>query len=134
MVLADTTVLSLAMRRTRTNPSSDEERLRVRLGQLIDDTELRILGMVRQELLSGIRAEPEFRRVKMALQAFPDVQLFAHDHERAAEFYTRCVAKGIQPSHIDMLICSVADGRGWSIFTVDKDFIHYSRVLPIELC
>lgn len=51
----------------------------------------------------------------------------------AAEFYTRCVAKGIQPSHMDMLICSVAAGRGWEIFTLDNDFAHYSRVLAIGL-
>ena len=42
-------------------------------------------------------------------------------------------SKGIQGSHIDFLICSVAQNYNLSIYTADKDFISYASVLPILL-
>jgi predicted nucleic acid-binding protein len=44
-----------------------------------------------------------------------------------------CRKKGIQGSHIDFLICAVAELHEMSIFTLDKDFIRYATVLPIKL-
>jgi hypothetical protein len=41
-------------------------------------------GPVRQELLSGIRAEESFRKVRDALRAFDEPQLWTQDYEEAA--------------------------------------------------
>jgi hypothetical protein len=32
-----------------------------------------------------------------------------------------------------MLICAVALHRGWEIFSTDRDFVQYSRVLPLQM-
>jgi hypothetical protein len=32
-----------------------------------------------------------------------------------------------------MLICSIAESRGWSIFSTDSDFKRYARILSIKL-
>jgi hypothetical protein len=32
-----------------------------------------------------------------------------------------------------MLICAVSGRRHWEIFSTDRDFVHYSRVLDLQL-
>ncbi|MGH9549894.1 MAG: PIN domain-containing protein [Terriglobales bacterium] len=44
-----------------------------------------------------------------------------------------CRARGIAGSAIDFLICAVAHLRQWEVFTTDRDFARYSKVLPIRL-
>jgi predicted nucleic acid-binding protein len=45
----------------------------------------------------------------------------------------RCRARGIAGSAIDFLICAVAHRRKWQIFTVDRDFERYAKVLGLRL-
>ncbi len=44
-----------------------------------------------------------------------------------------CRARGIAGSAIDFLICAIAHLRGWEVFTADRDFIRYRKVLPLKL-
>jgi len=92
-----------------------------------------MLGPIRQELLSGIRAAEQFDTLRGHLRAFPDVLLDAEDYEEAASFFNKCRAKGIQGSNTDFLICATAARRGFGILTTDEDFTHFARILPIEL-
>lgn len=55
------------------------------------------------------------------------------DYEEAAGFYNVCRAQGIQGSSTDFLICAVAVRHGLAIFTDDRDFEEYQKVLPIVL-
>ena len=50
---------------------------------------------VRQELLSGIRAEVSFRKVRDALRAFDEPQLQIQDYEEAARISHICRVRGI---------------------------------------
>ena len=59
--------------------------------------------------------------------------LWFESFEFAAELSNLCKARGIQGSVVDLLICSVAISREWSIFTEDADFLQYKRVIPIHL-
>ena len=34
---------------------------------------------------------------------------------------------------VDFLICAVAHLRNWQVFTTDRDFTRYSKVLPLNL-
>ena len=70
MVLVDTPIWSLALRRTVTDLSPREQSLTAALRELIQDRLARIIGPVRQELLSGIRLESVFRQVRDRLRAF----------------------------------------------------------------
>jgi predicted nucleic acid-binding protein len=43
------------------------------------------------------------------------------------------MAAGIQASHTDFLIAAVAFRRRLSILSVDKDFMHLAKILPIRM-
>jgi predicted nucleic acid-binding protein len=128
-VLVDTSVWSLALRRV--TPRSD--RWTGELSALLDAKRAFLIGPIRQELLSGIHDSRQFEVLRQILRNFADVAIEKPDYEGGAEFYDRCRAQGVQGSHIDFLICAVAVRRSMSIFTTDRDFIAFERVLPIRL-
>ena len=55
------------------------------------------------------------------------------DYEKAAFYFNLCRSKGIQGSNTDFLICSIAIRNNFSLFTVDKDFLLFSKHIPIQL-
>lgn len=127
-ILVDSPIWSLSFRRA--TATSSEARL---LGGLARKGQARIIGAVRQEVLSGIRSVDRFAYVRERLRAFPDVPLTTRHHELAAEFYNTCRARGVQGSHNDFLVCSVSVLDRLAIFTTDKDFRAYAKHLPIRL-
>lgn len=100
---------------------------------MASDGSAQLLGVVRQEMLSGLRENSQFERLRKLLQAFPNVQLDTEDYEEAARISNICRSKGIAGSPVDYLICATAVRRGWSIFTLDHDFDGYAKHLPIKL-
>lgn len=129
-VLVDTPIWSLALRRKKPvekAPAWSE------LAALVEDRRVAMIGPIRQEILSGIKDPSQFERIREHLRAFPDLALTSEDHEEAASFYNRCRQKGIQGSNTDFLVCAIAVRREYSIFTNDKDFAHFAKVLPIAL-
>jgi predicted nucleic acid-binding protein len=133
MVLVDTPVWSLALRRKRGDLNSQEQRLTAALAELIREGRAQMVGVVRQELLSGIREEERFRKLREYLRAFEDPQLEAEDYEEAARMNNQCRSKGVPGSAIDFLICAVAERRGWQVFTTDRDFARYTKVLGVKM-
>ena len=132
-VLVDTPVWSLALRRSTGNLSPHEEKLKQTLGELIHDARVVMIGPIRQELLSGVREEPQFNRLRDHLRAFEDLEITTEDYERAASMSNRCQSSGIANSPMDMLICAVAASSHSPILTTDRDFSNYSKLLPIQL-
>ena len=132
-VLIDTPVWSLALRRkpARLNPA--ERQLVEEWKSLVWDGRAQLAGVVRQEVLSGIRNGGDFERLRERLAAFDDVSVAAADHERAAAYFNACRAKGVTPTSFDVLICALAVRHGLAIFTADTDFVRYARILPIRL-
>jgi len=128
-VLVDTCVWSLALR----GSSAKEKTIAERLSQLIDTNQVRIIGCIRQELLSGYSDKNSFERLRQRISYFPNSLILDADYEAAAEYSNLCRSKGIQGSHTDFLICAVAVRAKLQIFTTDKDFQHYSKHLPITL-
>ena len=53
---------------------------------------------------------------------------------RPLNLATNAEINGIQGSHIEFLICAVANRMESPIFTNDKEFVHYQKVIPIRLC
>ena len=127
-VLVDTCIWSLVFRR-QTKPVAE----RKILTDLILNQRVAMIGPIRQELLSGIRDENVFAKLKEHMSAFPDIQLQTIDYERAAELSNAFHKKGIQSSAVDALICSVAIGHQLKIFTTDKDFLRYQKIVPIKV-
>ena len=132
-VLVDTSAWSLALRRPARHLNSLEKSLVAELAELINEGRAKMLGIVRQELLSGIKTQSQFNQLRETLRSFPDEPLSAADYESAASFGNLCRSKGFAVSVVDMLICSVAQSRDWAIFSTDPDLKRYATVLPISL-
>lgn len=128
-VLVDTSVWSLALRRRRgrANPSTEE------LSELVQEGRVAMIGPIRQELLSGIKEESQFRTLRDHLRSFPDLLLDNTDYEEAARCFNECRGRGVPGSNTDFLICAVALTRAMSIYTTDEDFDHYSKILSVKL-
>ena len=129
MVLVDTSVWSLALRRKRQAPTPVVREL----AEVVREGRVAMIGPIRQELLSGLKESQQFDLLRDHLRAFPDLALESADFEEAARCFNRCRTMGIQGSNTDFLICAVAVRRDWAIFTTDGDFPAYGRVLALHL-
>ena len=128
-VLIDTSIWSLALRRSEHAQNPEAEELR----SLIADHVAEIIGPIRQEVLSGVRDQAQFDRLESNLAAFADLPLLMEDYVTAAKFYNLCRSKGIQGSNTDFLICAVAVRHDLAVFTADGDFPHFAKCLPVVL-
>ena len=128
-VLVDTCVWSLALRGSQAKDHAITEQLT----QLIDENQVRIIGPIRQELLSGYSDKNSFDRLRQKLRHFPNEEIIDADYDCAAEYSNICRAKGIQGSHTDFLICAVAQRLNFRIFSTDKDFQMYAKHVPLKL-
>jgi len=133
LVLVDTPIWSLALRRRVTDLNPREHRLTSAFQELIRDGRVQLVGPVRQELLSGIPQESTFRRLRDQLRAFDEPRLDVADYEEAARINNQCRSRGIAGSAIDFLISATALRRDWQIFTTDRDFTRYATVIPLKL-
>jgi predicted nucleic acid-binding protein len=132
-ILVDTSVWSVALRRKTESLNATETFLVAELSELIREGRARLIGLVRQELLSGIKTPEHYERLRLHLRSFPDEPIDTADHEEAARAGNRCRGKGIVVSIVDLLLCAVAIKREWAIFTTDPDFTNYAKVLPISI-
>jgi predicted nucleic acid-binding protein len=132
-VLVDTAVWSLALRRKSADLSAGEQSLVHQLRNLIQQGRVQLPGVVRQEVLSGIRHPEQFEKIRAFLRPFSDEPLDIEDYEMAAQVNNTCRAKGIAVSGMDALICAIALRKDFPIFTTDSDFKHYARILALKL-
>lgn len=133
IVLVDTCVWSLALRRSEKHIGMQEMQILKQLREIIPEGRAQMLGVVRQELLSGIRHKPQLEATLAATRGFDDVPLEIADYEEAAMASNNCRAAGIAGSPVDFLICAVALRRNWAIMTTDKDFRRYQKHVPFTL-
>lgn len=133
MILVDTPIWSLALRRRPRDLNAREESHVREWERLVRAGGAYLIGPIRQELLSGVRDDRAWDRLRAALRPFPDLPVTTDDYERAARFFNRCRAKGIVGSAIDLLICAVSAGYGAPVYTTDQDFRRYAAVLKLKL-
>ena len=120
-LLVDTSVWSLALRRkSASSLSPDEQKLKAELVQAIQDGRVVMLGLIRQELLSGIKERAQFDKVKTALDSYLDEPIHTADHEYAARIYNECRNEGVEARTVDMLICAIAVRRSWQVVSGDS--------------
>ncbi len=130
-VLVDTSIWSLALRKKEY--TIKEKAIIKYLAELIRKGLVMMIGPIRQEVLSGISDFTKFQLLRNNLAAFSDFEISTDDYETAAEYFNLCRSKGIQWSHTDFLICSIAKNNNFSIFTLDKDFELYQKYIDIDL-
>lgn len=124
-VLVDTSVWSLALRRKPRHLAPPEAAIRTELSELVTAGRAQLIGIVRQELLSGIKSPEQYERLRKSLRAYPDEPVKIDDFEAAAKANNNCRAQGITGSAVDFLICAIAMRREWAIF-------HRSRFRPLR--
>lgn len=125
MILLDTSVLSLAFRRREARAEPPAVLLLRRL--IADDVPVALPGIVLQELLSGVRRQAEFERLKRLLDPFPVVLAEHTHHVSAARISNACRGVGVTVSAIDCLIAAIATSRDAPLLTIDRDF---ARMAP----
>jgi len=128
-VLIDTCMWSLAFRRK----GPLENKVAKEISNLIDENRAKIIGLIRQEVLSGYSDIKNYTNLRDKLRYFPNEATIDSDYERAAEYSNLCRKNGIQGSHADFLICAVSERLKMKIYTNDKDFQHYVKYLPVKL-
>lgn len=133
MILIDTSIWSLALRRRRGDLNAAERRHVQEWQRLVREGLVTLIGPIRQELLSGVRGDEAWERLRHALRPFPDLPLATADYERAAHFFNRCRARGVAGSSVDLLICSASARHDAPIYTTDADFSRYAAVLGVQL-
>ena len=128
-VIVDTSVWSLSLRRDKQEPNTTVQEFR----RMIHDHRVQMIGPIRQEILSGIRSESQFKKLQKNLESFPDLPALTEDYVTAAKYFNLCRSKGIQGSNTDFLICAMASRNKFSIYTTDKDFELFSKHIQIVL-
>jgi predicted nucleic acid-binding protein len=132
-VLVDTCVWSLALRRrSEARTSADEQRLIARLTELVQEGRACILGLVRQEILSGIREKTQFARTAERLAPYPDEEVEPQDYVEAARLFDLCQDHGIHCGPVDILLCAVATRNHYDILTYDQGLERCIQVLQAE--
>ena len=84
-VIVDTSVWFLVLRRKQ-----PDNRLANILRDLIADGRVIMIGAIRQEILSGIKHQQQYEKLKDNLRAFPNLLLDAEGYELAANYFNIC--------------------------------------------
>ena len=128
-IIVDTCIWSLALRRkNQSNDASVPE-----LQRLIKEHQVQMIGPIRQEILSGIHSESQFRKLQKHLESFPDLPVTTEDFVTAARYFNICRSKGVQGSNTDFLICAIANRYQFPIYTTDNDLKNFSRHIKVVL-
>ncbi len=133
MILIDTPIWSLGLRRRGRDIGPSDRRRVAEWARLIQEGQAGLTGPVRQEILSGVRDRRVWERLRSALRPFPDLRISTPDYERAADFFNRCRSQGIAASSVDLLLCAVAHRMDVPIYTTDRDFDRYAAILELRL-
>lgn len=132
MIVVDTSVWSHALRRA-SEPDPPHPAVALLRRLIEQDADLCIPGVVLQELLSGVRHEAQFRRLRRVLHTFPVVLATEEAHVAAAQLFNACRSGGVAATAIDCLIAATATQAEAKLLAIDGDYEHMARVVPLEL-
>jgi predicted nucleic acid-binding protein len=128
--IIDTSVWSEALRRKKNTVNSYETIVR----KIIEnDDEIVLLGIILQEILTGISNEKLFREIKDILDDFVFLDITKNDYIYASELSNKCRSKGIIAGSIDFLIASAAIRNELQLVTFDKDFFNISKHSDLKI-
>lgn len=127
-VIPDTPIWSTVLRRNK--PNKEIQNI---FSRIIEEGRVVLPGIIKQELLSGIRNFDQFDLLERQLSHFPALLATDNDHVLAAKIFNKCQKAGIQGSHADFLIAAVAVNNACTVLTTDKDFLHYQKHIDFEV-
>lgn len=125
-VLVDSSVWIEFFRRRDSEPVS-------KLTELKDSKLICITSLVVAEILSGMRNESEYERIRMYLNAFPYISEPADCWEQVGRTRFMLARKGLKISIPDTLITVIAISNHKTLFTLDKIFKTIAKYLPLKI-
>ena len=129
-LLIDTSVWSEALRRKEKSLNSSETLVR----RIIENNdEIVIVGIILQEILSGITNEKLFSEIQNILNDFSYIEITKEDYIHAAELRNKCKQKGITAGSFNFLIASVAIRNKLTLVTYDNDFKNISKYTELKI-
>jgi predicted nucleic acid-binding protein len=131
VIVLDTSVLSLAFRRRKTDAEPPEAAALREF--IVADAPLAVPGIVLQELLSGVRSQEQFRKLQRLMASFRVLLATETHHVQAARITNACRHKGIACSTVDALIAAITIDCGGRLFTSDGDFRHLAPHCGLKL-
>ncbi len=129
-ILVDTSVWSLALRRD--NPPDSQAVLRLKAA-LNDGENVFTTGLILQELLQGFKGPKARRRIIDDFASLPLIIPERRDHIDAADLKVKLRQKGVQAGTIDVLLVQLCLRHGLSLLSMDTDFIHIAKHVPLAL-
>ena len=129
-LMVDTSVWSLALRRS---PPSDAPEVRVLKRLLGQDDLIVTTGLVLQELLQGFRGPAAKRKIIHDFSMLPVIAPDLDVHIAAAELRNRCRRKGVLVGTIVALIARLCIQLELSLLTTDRDFTAMARHCPLDV-
>lgn len=129
-LLIDTSVWSEALRRKEKSLDLSETLVRAIIE---NNDEIVIIGIILQEILSGITDDKLFAEIKAVLNDLSYIDITKEDYIYAAELRNRCKKKGIVAGSFDFLIASVSIRNKLTLVTYDKDFINISKYTELRI-
>jgi predicted nucleic acid-binding protein len=114
--LVDTSAWLLALRRDFIPAIKD------RIDHLLKDDAIITTGIIRLEILSGAKTEPEFRRLKQGLDALESVETESGVWEEACKLGFSLRRKGVTVPHTDILVAACAMKTKATLIHVDAHF------------
>jgi predicted nucleic acid-binding protein len=131
VILVDTSVLSFAYRRTDRGGRSP---FATQFATLVEKgSPIVVPGIVLQEILSGVREEVQFNRLRAAVEVFPIALASRGDHLTAAKVRNLLSRRGVTAASVDVLIAAMAIRRNADLFTLDGDLESFAEFLPLRL-
>lgn len=132
ITIVDTSVWSIALRRapgpTDIPPATLALRKFVTEGRPIG-----LPGIVLQELLSGVRSDAEFDRLREVLSPFGVIYAQEEHHLEAARVFNRCRSKGIATTAPDALIVATVVVERGKLLTCDQDYVHMAKAIDLRI-
>ena len=128
--LVDTSVWSLALRRSRREDNPAVQRL---AEALASRDSVFTTGLVLQELLQGFRGPRQHQAILERFAALPMIMPTVEDHVLAAELRNLCRRRGVQLGTIDSLLAQLAIANELTLLSSDRDFEHAAQHVPLSV-
>lgn len=118
MILADTNIIIDFWR----NPDDD-------MARVFASENVVICGVVKAELLHGARSDTDCRRILLAMEEFPCLELQGADWETLGHHLRKLRTHGVSVPFQDAVIATLAILHEASVWTNDKHFALMRNVL-----
>ena len=128
--LIDTSVWSESLRRKKSSIDSAETILSK---LILNEYEIVIVGIVLQEILSGITDKKLFAEINTILADFPYIETTKQDYIFAAELRNLLKIKGVTAGSFDFLIASLAIRNDLTLVTLDQDFTYIAKHTDLKI-